>query len=504
VPPASRELHAGALRTTLLDGRLRSLVIDDHESTHEVWHGVHFLLRDTHWRTPTLLLDEPRHAVLAHGWRVTITGCFDTTPRVPLRIDIEGHDDGTLVYTGEARIDAHIDINRLGLCLLHPLCAAVVVRDITHDDGRTSRSTLPTLVPPWPPFTAIRALRHEFAPGAWASAEFDGDSFELEDQRNNADASFKTYSRSNAMPRPYRLRAGDVVRQSVRLCVIGAPACVASLADASRQPRGEARAHGEARLGLEITRDDLAGPRATAALAARLRPEHLHLSLSASNVDFDAHALATVLDAASAALRLDVLDLSADNAAAVLEQLSTRLVDAGLVAADLAVFPTTPEHVAAARRAFPHTRIGGGTPHFFVQLNRQERLPKVDFLSFTICPIVHSADDATVIESHRSIPAMFDTLRARWPDVPVQVGPSRIAARGSPLGDLGDSDGTRSVPLAGVDSRDHSDFGATWTAGHIAALRKAGAQAITVSSLGFCAKAAPVAGLWDRDPPARS
>ena len=40
---SSRELRAGALRTTLVDGRLGGVVLDGHE----VWHGIHFLLRDS-------------------------------------------------------------------------------------------------------------------------------------------------------------------------------------------------------------------------------------------------------------------------------------------------------------------------------------------------------------------------------------------------------------------------------------------------------------------------
>ncbi len=153
--PAALELRAGALRTTLREGRLTSVFA----AGHEVWHGVHFLLRDAHWRTPALCLGEPLRETLADGWRVTVRGCFEFAPAVALRIEIEGRDDGSLSVSGEARAEADTDVNRLGLCLLHPLSACGRPLKVIHDDGRRTRSTFPELIPPWPPFTAIRATR---------------------------------------------------------------------------------------------------------------------------------------------------------------------------------------------------------------------------------------------------------------------------------------------------------------------------------------------------------
>ena len=55
---------------------------------------------------------------------------------------------------------------------------------------------------------------------------FEGEVFEMEDQRNWTDASFKTYCRPLALPRPYTLEAGDEVRQRITVTVrrVGAAA----------------------------------------------------------------------------------------------------------------------------------------------------------------------------------------------------------------------------------------------------------------------------------------
>ena len=482
------QLRAGALRTTLHEGRLGPVFVDGHEA----WHGVHFLLRDAHWRTPALVLAAPRTEVRAGGWRVIVDGHFDVEPRVPLRLTLDGGHDGTLCITGEAWPGADIEVNRLGLCLLHPLDLAGRELEVTHDDGRLTRSSFPVLIPAWPPFTAIRALRHPVAPGCHAVAEFEGDSFEFEDQRNNADASFKTYSRSNFMPRPYRLREGEPVRQQLRLRVEGrataAPPPAAAADTALPLPDVSS-------IGVEVTLDELANAGAAVACAAALRPDHLHLVLSARQPWPDLRALAAVLAAGGSALRLDLVDVAPAAAVPTLHALADALRVAAVTPADVAVFPSTPESVAAARAALPGCRIGGGTPDFFVQLNRAEGLPALDFLAFSVCPIVHAADNATLVEGRRSLHGMAQTLQHRHPGVPVQLGPSRIAARRSPLGELAPSDGTRAVPLAGHDPRERGTFGAAWAAAHIAAALHAGARAVTVANLSLCGGGSPVGEL---------
>ncbi len=385
-----------------------------------------------------------------------------------------------------------MDVNRLGLCLLHPLSAAGTPVEVVHDDGRVSRSTWPELVPPWPPFMLVRALRHEYAPGAWSQAVFEGDIFEVEDQRNNTDASFKTYSRSNLMPRPYRLHAGEVVRQSVDLQVLSRPPTgVGSCGSAKPLLQILGPAAGPTpSLGLEIEPADFQDAEAlrrTMTALALLRPAHLHLPWSLghdlSGLAGALEGLAQALRAAGASLRLDLLDVPPQGPWPALQQLAQALATAGVAPACVAVFPTTRAAILSVRSAFPRARVGGGTPHYFAQLNRAEHLPELDFLSFTTCPIVHAADDGTVMGTLTSLPGLLRTLQARHPGVPVHVGPSALAVRHSPLGETAPSDGFQAIPLAARDPRQRTGFGAAWWLGCLASLTHAGAASVTLFSL---------------------
>ncbi len=59
----------------------------------------------------------------------------------------------------------------------------------------------------------LRALTHAFAPGFAVTCRMEGDTFEMEDQRNWTDASYKTYVRPLALPWPYTLAAGERLSQ---------------------------------------------------------------------------------------------------------------------------------------------------------------------------------------------------------------------------------------------------------------------------------------------------
>ncbi len=478
VPPTT-ELRAGPLTLALRAGRLWNLCVGDVE----VWHGIAFLHRDANWGTPEPVVERCESTIGARSFRIRCAGHFPTSPVIDFRLDLEGTSEGVVRFTGEAVPRDDISTNRTGLCVMHPMTACGRRLDVRHVDGRTSRSTFPSLILPWPPFMLIRAMRHEYAPGRWARCTFEGDAFELEDQRNNSDASFKTYNRSNMMPRPYWLRGSVAIRQSVELALEQKPASTRRRRDGPVVVHVGAPVADLPSIGIEIAPEDARSPGVASATLAPMRPRHLHLALKGNAGNVDWQAVAGLLDVAGATLRVDVSLDDTAHADAALISLRDTLRAAGIAPESVAVFPTEQCTVDAARRAFPSSRIGGGSAHFFVQLNRAEMLGSVDFLTFTSSPIVHGGDDESVMLSLQSLPSMIATLDARYPGVPVRIGPSSIAARASPLGRQPASDGTRRIALAQVDPRSRGLFGAAWLLGYVAQLATTGIEAITLMSL---------------------
>ena len=469
------ELRAGRLTAWLRGTRLGPIAIDGRE----VWHGVDFLYRDPDWGTPQPHVEHVEHEGSELGFRVKLRGHIGVA--IAFDIAIHGTPD-RLCYAVTATVQTEVLTNRTGLVAMHPLSVCGQAVQVEHTDGRTSVSTFPLLVAPWPPFTCVRAVRHEYAMGSWAACRFAGDEFELEDQRNNADASFKTYSRSNLMPRPYRLRAGAVLRQSAELHVESLPPVPRPRRnEPARVALTETAAPWPA-IGAEIAASDLPRVHAFGDMLALLAPAHIHLALDTPDDAFDAASVAGLLAAAGGcALRLQIGGASANDAP--LRRVAETLQRAGVVPFTVAVFPSTPPVVAAARRAFPHVRVGGGTPHFFTQLNRIEDLARVDFLAFATSSVVHGADDEEVMTGLRSLPAMIETLRFRYGSLSVQVGPSGIGARSSPLGNQPCSDGTRRWALARRDPRTGGLYGAAWAVGYVSQFASVGVESITLFDL---------------------
>jgi hypothetical protein len=477
---SSTALRAGPLTLTLRAGRLWNIALGDIE----IWHGVAFLYRDVDWGTPEPIIERCQSTLSARAFSIRCSGRFPTSPVIDFGLELEGTSAGVIRITGEAVARGDIATNRLGLCAMHSMALGGRRVDILHTDGRTSKSTFPVLIPPWPPFTLVRAIRHEYARNCWAWCRFEGDDFELEDQRNNADASFKTYSRSNMMPRPYGLRAGLAVRQSIELSL--------------EKPRPRARRRREAAVvvdldtrtgdvppvGIEINADDdLAAEAARDAMEA-LRPAHVHVAVTPDAAPIEWKIIGRLLDASGAQLRLDVAATDTASLARCLEEIRTGLAGARITASSVAVFPSTQDCIDVARTAFPQTSIGGGTPHFFVQLNRSENVGPVDFLSFTTSAIVHGTDEESMMQGLRSLPSMVQTLNARHPGIPVRIGPSTIAARRSPLGRQPPSDGTTRVALAQADPRSRGLYGAAWLIGYVAQVAvSGGVDAVTLMSL---------------------
>ena len=118
----------------------------------------------------------------------------------------------------EAVPEGDFETNRCGFVVLHPAAAAGAAATIEHVDGSREATAFPELIDPWRPFVAIREITHR-AGGLDVTCRLEGEEFEMEDQRNWSDASFKTYGRPLELPWPFVLPAGEPVAQSVTVSV---------------------------------------------------------------------------------------------------------------------------------------------------------------------------------------------------------------------------------------------------------------------------------------------
>ena len=121
---------------------------------------------------------------------------------------------------------------------------------------------------------------------------------------------------------------------------------------------------------------------------------------------------------------------------------------------------------------------------YFTELNRKRPpVQPIDFITHTMCPIVHDADDRTVMDNLGAVPWIAESVRAIAGGKPHRIGPSAIGMRQNPYGAAPiDNIDNRRIAMAVNDPRQRGLFGAAWNLGLLAHAARAGVEAIALSA----------------------
>ena len=303
--------------------------------------------------------------------------------------------------------------------LLHPAGLAGERLRVTHVDDREEETRFPERISPSQPVFNIRALSYEAAPGLWATCRMEGDAFEMEDQRNWTDASYKTHVRPLAWPWGYTIAKGSRHEQSVRLSFTGAGG---ARQESERRDRHRTRPRSSAshaRTRRRAAHDEIEAASAAVEALRALKPRflvcHADMRENAALSEFD--TIWRVAESVGAKIVLEIVVPDEADPRASLEPVAAAAKRAGSKidsivvssAADLKSWqpgakrpekPTVEDVAKAARAAFPEAQLGGGMLSTFTELNRKR--PKAglfDFITHTTCSIVHAADDRWVMET---------------------------------------------------------------------------------------------------------
>jgi D-apionolactonase len=508
IDPPSRKLTAGPLTAELENGQLRYVAFNGVEALR----GIAFLIRDQNWGTYTPRIDSLSVNEKAESFTVEyIAVCADANQRLRYEARITGSSDGALAFDAVATPETDFVTNRAGFVVLHPAGLAGQKLKVLRVDGREDETRFPERISPSQPVFDIRALSHEAAPGLWATCRMEGDAFEMEDQRNWTDASYKTYVRPLALPWGYTLANGSQHEQSVRLSFTGGGvAGGANVSGAIAIELGQDLRFRMPELGVALPNDEIEAASAAVDALRVLRPRFLvcHADLRDGAALSKFERIRKAGEAAAAKIVLEVIVPDEANAEASLKPVAAaakraRLeIDSIVVssAADLKSWqpgakrperPSVEEIAKAARTTFPGVKLGGGMLSTFTELNRKRpQAPLLDFVTHTTCSIVHAADDRSVMETLETLPAIIASTRVMIGEKPYRIGPSAIAARMNPYGKgVLDNPKNGRVCLTNNDPRQRGLFNAAWTLGYVAACAYGGPEAValgaTTGPLGF-------------------
>jgi len=496
IPP--KLLRAGALSAELEAGNLRYIRFGGVEMIR----AISFIVRDKNWGTYNPVISDLAIEETADGFRVTYDAVArDATQEFAYRAEIAGRAEGTLRFSARGRAVTDFLTNRTGFVVLHPIekVAGQPAR-VTETTGKTFDTAFPDLIDPVQPMMNLRAIRHRFAADAYVECRMEGDAFEMEDQRNWTDASYKTYVRPLALPWPYTIAKGDELDQSVTLTVEGSAPAAAQGVEAVEIRLGEARGKVPA-LGLGLDPDDAAAALTQANALRALGVAHVichHDPRRGHGRDTLAKAIETA-NALGATPWLEAIVAEVEGFEAEVGALGKLVESLGSPfpvvlaspASDLkctlpgSPWPPCPPAVAlyrAARRAFPGAKLGGGMFSYFTELNRKRPpLAELDFVSFTTSALVHAGDDRSVAEGLESLPHIARSARAIVGDKAYAVGPSAIGMRDNPYGQAtaANPDNIRQA-MNRNDPRQRGLLGAAWNLAYFAHFARGGAREIAL------------------------
>ncbi|WP_251452221.1 hypothetical protein [Microbacterium sp. Marseille-Q6648] len=477
---SSRRWESGPWSLQLRDDEIADL---SYEGTR-VLRSVRTVVRDRNWDTAPLIVDRVRDTdvtLTLHVRSEELGSSFRGIVRVEARA-------AGLVVLTDLESQHPFETNRTGLVVLHPPQLAGTALTVTHPGGLSEQTGFPEAISPHQPVVDIAALAWEHA-GLSVAMEFSGDVFEMEDQRNWTDASYKTYSRPLTLPFPYPVAAGERVQQSVMIRAqrVRAPFDADAGADritltaGGRFPTialgaatGPDPAPAVAPIGSEVIVElDLATPNWRAALERAARAG-LPLDVRFVLDPAEAGEIEALAEAAGALRGIDVVRVGAFERSGDARDVT----DADVAAAVRGALADAGAAVAV---------IGGSRSHF-TELNRErQRVPDdLDGWATTVTPLFHALGTEQLVES---VAMQRLVARQTVEDAggrPVHFGPVCLRPRFNNVATAAQPGPTRSDLSEGygaeftgaVDPRQSAAELAAWTIASAAALGIAGVASL--------------------------
>lgn len=451
---------------------------------HEVLRGINAPVRDQNWATVAPHVSNLRVENRGHSFDVSFdVRCQEADIDFLWKGSISGSAEGVIEFTFDGLANSTFKRNRIGFCVLHGPSAAGQPWLIETADGKTSEGQFPKFISPHQPAKNLKVITHDVAPGIRARVDFVGEVFEMEDQRNWTDASFKTYCTPLEIPYPVEIARGTKIAQKIRISHVSSGSAEVR---ADGTPGGAVLTLSEnetslPRLGVQVSSEVQNLTEIQLQRLQALHLDHLRIDLALSNDSFVNDLRRATQQARALGVALHIgLNLGESPAFATLLQevknlqppVSYWLVTGG----EPAEFQMAQKHLSSVAGA---AKIGVTRITNFVDLNRQRPEDKfIQATGFAINPQIHAFDNASIVETLPIHADVVHSARQFAGGRPLVIGPMTLAPQfvngedppgGPPAGPL----------PTDIDVRQIEPFTAAWTLGSVKYLAEAKTESAT-------------------------
>ena len=479
-------------------GDLRYIKFGDKEIIRRIYVAV----RDHNWDTIKPVLSNVQMDIANDSFSITYS-----VNNIQNNIDffwkgiIVGKANGSVNFSMEGEARSTFWRNRIGFCILYPMECAGTECQIEHVNGTIKKNTFPKFIAPQlivdgkpspvESFSDIRAIVQKVSLDLWAKVRFEGDTFEMEDQRNWTDASFKTYSTPFKQPFPVEVKAGTKISQTFDLTLKGQVPKLKPIGtdDEITFSIGKKTLEKLPKIGLDEASHGHPLNQKEMTRLKVLNLSHQRINLHLSDLDHEAKLRQSSIEAHKLGINLETALFLSNDAEAELQAFVKLLEKIKPPIANFFIFhkeeiSTSEKWILLAKKYLQkhdyNVKIGSGTNVFFTDLNRSTTPIKImDLVSYSINPQVHAFDNLSLIET---LAAQAETVKStsRFSNnKPIAVTPVTFQMRFNPNATAPESKLEPDQLPSQVDVRQMSLFGAGWTLGSLKYLCESEAHSLT-------------------------
>jgi len=486
--PAFEKLQAGDIFLEYGQGSIRYLKVGDTE----ILRMAYFAVRDHNWDTIPMTITQENISIDDGTFTINFKGvCQLDAIDFSWDCSISGSTDNQIIFNIKGTANSTFDKNRVGFCVLHPIaeCQGIPCT-ITSPEGTKAQYLFPKNISPHQPMMDIRKMEWKPSSTLKVSLLMEGDVFEMEDQRNWTDDSYKTYCTPLGLPFPVTLNQGETIEQTLSLLV-------------ENKAGNSAKKNEENLIQFNTTGKKVVMP----AIGIGASSEYQNI-LSASeeklrkipfhhyriDIDFSDHNWKATLEKAIATskqlnTKLLIALFFSENASEETEALIEEIGAHSNILNTIYIFDkerkttsnVTIHHVIDnLRKSFPQAIIGGGTNAYFAELNRERvDTSNLDALTFSVNPQVHAFDNDSLTETLQAQQYAVDSAKHFSNGLTIHVSPITLQPRFNPNATGPEPPQKPNELPSQTDIRQMSLYAASWLVGSIQYLAAANCKQVT-------------------------
>jgi hypothetical protein len=461
------EFNAGPVTLLFDNGYIRNICVNGVEVVKRIYVAV----RDQYWNTVPGRLELKKSNQWENDFELLFT-CRHVAEKIDFEWqgEITGSENGTLTFGMRGVAHSEFKRNRIGFCVLHPLdlCknSKMVIEKV---DGSIEKTAFPDIINPFLVAKDIKTIEYPINNEADIKISFEGDVFEMEDQRNWSDASFKTYCTPSELPIPAFITIGEMVEQRVSVTFKGiygkksskkTSECVicCNLNPVGKLPE----------IGLMHNFENQLNS-ATIELLKNLELSSMRFDIYATNVvqtdQFDIINYICSKTNCKAELVVHFGDKKLDETEILCKNIQKYTIPIKRIIVVNEMQKVISEEnmffvVNIIKHRLPDTPVVTGTDFYFVEINRvKPPVDLIDQISFSLNPQVHTFDNEAIMDNLKGISEIVKTANTITNGKDIVLSPVTLRPRKN-----------KKVPkkAGGYDLRQKGLFAAAWTLGVIA------------------------------------